>query len=279
MMSEVRYAISEVRSAARDGFTLIELLMAMFIMSIGLVAVASIFPVSSYLQKQTFEETLTLQVKRNAESILYEMPIDAGAPGDDNVHALSDSELSDYPLSVRSYPLVIDKDNDGTDDVPFTERDLYWVPLVQKDGSQWRVFVFILVRNDRQTYENIGASELANAQDGNTVPKVGKLSASVEEGDDFNRDGTTVTPITVSGNVVDGEPLIQPSDQILSSNGTILQVLDFGEDENNESVKTELHVFGDINEINAVWFGLPPEAGRAGTARRIIVLGKEAVKR
>ncbi len=70
-MWHIRNSKFEIRNSARTGgFTLIELLMAMFILAIGLVAIASIFPVSSYIQKQTFNETMTLQIKRNAESIL-----------------------------------------------------------------------------------------------------------------------------------------------------------------------------------------------------------------
>ncbi len=54
----------------RSGFSLIEILMSMFILSIGLIAIASVFPVSIYFQQQAFDEIISRQVTASIESEL-----------------------------------------------------------------------------------------------------------------------------------------------------------------------------------------------------------------
>ncbi len=263
---------------AADGFTLIELLMAMFILSVGLVAIASIFPVSSYLQKQTFEDTITLQVKRNAEAVLYEMPVPPQSGS--GIQAVSGLD-SEYPLSVRCYPLMLDSDNDGVDDGAHGERDFYWVPVVEDNEGSRRVFVFILSRKDDVTYETGWASvdDVANANDAATVPKVVSLAYTSRQ-IITTEDGDTYTLMTISKNEVDDRPLIQPGDQLLSSDGRILRVRDFDENR-DEPVITKLRLAGNLSSLpgsGSVWFGLRGKDDRTSPTRRIIVLGEEAVQ-
>jgi prepilin-type N-terminal cleavage/methylation domain-containing protein len=55
---------------ARPGFTLTEVMFAIMILGVGLVAIATIFPVASSIQKTTTDEIISLQVAENAKAFM-----------------------------------------------------------------------------------------------------------------------------------------------------------------------------------------------------------------
>lgn len=61
---------SAARRARTGGFSLVEVLLAIFILSIGLIMVASIFPVGAEWTRQNTEETLAQEIAKNALSIV-----------------------------------------------------------------------------------------------------------------------------------------------------------------------------------------------------------------
>ncbi len=182
-----------------------------------------------------------------------------------------------YPTSVRCYPLMLDADNDGVDDGNHDQREFYWVPLVQKDDTQWRVFAFILSKKKDVDYTWGVGSNTANPDDAPAVPKVRNISASV---DHYDPNGFTVLDIPSNnpGTMDNPTTIIQPGNQVLSENGQILQVRSFHENDEGESIFTQLRVSGEITTLNSLWFGVPAKAGQPSPTRRIIVLGGEAVK-
>lgn len=242
-------------STCRRGFTLIELLLAMFILAIGLIAIASIFPVAGYLQKEATDEVLTLQVKRNAEAIVAARGVPAGLPAGSPVVVPppSGSLNTDYPLKDRCYP-TYDFANDPTAE----KRPFYWVPLFRNAGTatspQWVTYVFILARRPDATY----AGGDVNSGDPAGVPKVYFLTAAGSNGNN------QLTGINHGGN-------IQPGDQILGSNGQILLV---SEVVNNNTLKIAGKIQG---QINFVWYAKPNATGETSPVRRIIAVGGEGV--
>jgi len=241
----VQSAIGNRQSAT--AFTLIELLLSMFILAIGMVAIASIFPVAGYLQKNAFADVLTLQVKRQAVAIVgaVDLPDSALPSGPGDVEPVNNLDTH-FPLQVRAYPQVSNR--------PIGQRQFYWVPLVQDVGStdapDYRYYAFILERSPDATYTGSGA---ANGGDVNTVPKVVSAPAS-----------GSGSSLSVTG--ANGE--IEAGDQLLGSNGQIFQVA--------EVENTTVTIAGEIQDtITEVWYG-KPATGLPSPTRRIIAFGGEA---
>ena len=78
-MRNVKTTISEIGTAGRPlprrsvlsrGFSLVEVLLAIFILSMGLIMVASIFPVGAEWTRQNAEETIALGIAENAFSVV-----------------------------------------------------------------------------------------------------------------------------------------------------------------------------------------------------------------
>jgi hypothetical protein len=244
----------------------------MFILSIGLVAVASIFPVAAYLQRQAYEEDQALVAKRNAEAIIYARGVKPPPGVSDtkpDVVKFEDGELSGarWPHATRAYPM---SDFNG-DDLQAEKRDFYWVPLImdkdKANGSRhWQVFVFIL-----KSYPDVDADRLppkksddANPGDPPRVPIVRRADAE-QQGDGFNVTG-----------LKEGE--LQAGDQILDNKGGIHSVVFVkgGEDSTRVNVSS---TFSGSEQPTAIWYGVPFQAGKTGPTRRIIALSEEAVDR
>jgi prepilin-type N-terminal cleavage/methylation domain-containing protein len=150
-------------------FTLIELLMAMFILAIGLVAIASLFPVAGTLQQRATDTALARDVARSVQAMFEAVPFTASDVGADADPALFDDgkvrallpTVTGTPwytvLGNRCYPTGLDADNDAEtnetasdveidgrtittptdpdsgapdpEDSDFNQRSFYWVPL------------------------------------------------------------------------------------------------------------------------------------------------------
>jgi prepilin-type N-terminal cleavage/methylation domain-containing protein len=247
--------VAPPRSAG--GFTMIELLLSIFIFAIGLTAIASIFPVGGYLQRESYDEITTLQVKHNAEAVLLTRGVDAAIVSADNtidtsgtVQALPAAAMARLALADRSYPTA------SSD--PVGQRDYYWIPLVQDvepaaGRHEWRVFAFICPRRRGAEYAN--AAITANPTDPDSVPKVVAIGC--------NTSGNTVTA-SHGGN-------IQGGDQFLLNTGQIAQASTV----NGNTIEINGQVTGNPDRL---WYGRPHAAGARGPTQRIIAVGTEAVK-
>lgn len=325
--------VSNRQRPRRSGFTLVEVLMAMLILAIGLVAIASIFPVAGYLQKQANDDVTAMHVSDQVRAMLTASPIDLGSltPTGNHVVALPAALLDDnittskveWPVRNRCFPSALDLDNDGIynekpgdvksgavliagnpdpdsgaadpEDSDYDQRAVYWVPLIQKIGTEpdanWRVFVFVLGRKLNATYLNSGftGTNLANPGDGASVPKVVKLATSGTVTYDALTIDVTTTPAARPGasevtltRASDADH-VQAGDVVLTSHGRIMRVVDV--------VDNKVYLQGDIRTatmptgtptLNGLWIGLPPQQNNnpigPSSTLRIVALGKEAVK-
>jgi type II secretory pathway pseudopilin PulG len=134
-------------------FNLVELMFSILILGIGLVSIASLFPLASSLQQQTMDQVLAYQAAKNAEFALTTRYVDPGylppagdAKRDGRVIQLNGIGADPYgwgtnfdadvwPVLDRSYP--------GNE--PFNRR-MYWVPLFRWDQGigDWEVYVFVI---------------------------------------------------------------------------------------------------------------------------------------
>lgn len=236
-------------------FTLIEMLLSMIILALGLISIAAFFPVASYLQRTSLEESMALQAARSATAMLEARGLDRTyLPGTkDQVTAIPSALSADWPLGMRAYP-SFDATADASD-ADALQRDFYWVPLVMNSNEGNKAFVFILRRRVDEEYHQGDA----NPDDGESggsyfVPSV--TSASASRSDDKN--------ITASIEVSAGDP-------ILDNLGNVYQVTTV--DGNKLTVNGKVPSTG----LNTVWYSRAPKSGGAGSpCRRIMVLGEEA---
>ncbi len=282
------------RSAA---FTLVEVLIAMLILAVGMVAIASVFPVAGYLQKQAADDVLALHVSRQAESVLAARKIDVSSlnPTTADIIPLNKLDLepwtdtkkwsSEWPVSLRCHPSALDLDGDGLvnerganvqglagdpEDHDFDQRVAYWVPVIQNLGNtanpEWRVFTFILRKKADATYQAARPdAEVANPDDGDGVPKVVRLDARFVryyeiDNQNADRPGTSEIELTDAGDI--GQ--VQLGDLVLTNQGLILKVTDIEDD--------LVFVNGDVRigtlptstqELSALWIGLAPQTPNA----------------
>jgi prepilin-type N-terminal cleavage/methylation domain-containing protein len=167
------------RPRGRAGFTLAEVLISIGVFAIGMIAVASLFPVGALLQKQTADDILAKQASTNARAMieaigLTYLPATPGNDGDlDDYYTQfgagtntvlpvgssfpngfdSPSFYSRYTLAERSFP---------TTEAIWDDRDHFWFFFVRDSGGNpaspsWQGFVLIVDRQDGQTYADVAA--------------------------------------------------------------------------------------------------------------------------
>lgn len=170
------------RASRGRGFTLAEVLISIGIFAIGMIAVASLFPVGALLQKQTADDILGKQASTNARATIEAI----GLTYNDASTAFAD-DLDDYYSSglgtnvVRPIgnvaPTNLPNGFDGTSffnrftlaersfpttEAIWDERDQYSFFFVRDSGGNasspsWQGFVLIVDRQDGQTYANVAA--------------------------------------------------------------------------------------------------------------------------
>lgn len=220
-----------VQNAQRaSGFVLNEILIAIGIFAIGMVALASLFPVAALLQRETAEEVFAESAAKSAKAIVEAKTLTyrwtgtastgdlagyyaaSGYAHDEAVSlytALGNNTFyARYPASVRSYPQAQLK---GTN---VSDCDLFWIPFIQDISGdpalpKWVMRVFV-VRGDSQTDYTVAPADrprCANPNDSNDIPKVFHLRCSVNN---------TKPDTFVLSNAGHG---IEPGDVLMDSNG------------------------------------------------------------
>jgi prepilin-type N-terminal cleavage/methylation domain-containing protein len=177
----------------RGGFTLLEIMFAIMILGVGLVAVASLFPVTSRMQKNTFDDMIGMQMVSNVKAALLARGIavsdaeasDASAKTSGNVYQLPIEVLNRLPNDTgrpdsiewmdhdRSFPVTAGKLNtSGTPDTNgngindgWEVRPYFWEPLVRYDtlSGLWEVYVIVYRTVGSKSYgiETGDAADLA----------------------------------------------------------------------------------------------------------------------
>ncbi len=159
------------------GFSLVEVLITISIFAIGVVAVASIVPTATYLQKQTVQDVTIHGLSHNIKAFLKGRPFtyrnggvldlngtdseatfhkdhvgagiyDYSSVGDHVADHVALSVAVPLPGYVYGYLTVNDRSYPAVAEDP-SNRDFYWIPLVQDvngdpENPDWRVYVFVL---------------------------------------------------------------------------------------------------------------------------------------
>lgn len=167
-------------TARRAGFTLAEVLISLGVFGIGMIAVASLFPVAAVLQKETADDILGTQSTLNARATLEAIGL-TYRPG---TVPVTDGDLDDYYTafgpgtnSVLPVGTFLPNGFDGTSfynryhvrdrAYPTTEadafaRDHYWYffarDLAGNSASpSWQGFVYLVDKEEDQTIANLEA--------------------------------------------------------------------------------------------------------------------------
>jgi len=164
----------------RAGFTLAEVLISLGVFAIGMIAVASLFPVAAILQKETANDILGAQSTTNARATLEAV----GLTYRPATAAVTDGDLDDYytlwglnTRVVRPVGTPFPSGFDGTSffnrynlaerSFPTTEadvqaRDHYWFFFARDSAGNaaspsWQGFVLVVEREQGQDYNDLVA--------------------------------------------------------------------------------------------------------------------------
>ncbi len=282
------------RPRGRAGFTLIELLTAVFVFTLGLTAIASLFPIAAFIQRQAFDQTVGLQTGRTLDALVLSRRFELSQlQGSGDVSAFAEDYLDadgEWPLRLRAFP--------QGGEVPLDDRDFFAVPLGQDpDGSpetgDERLFLFLLTRQGDADYRPGEPSadpvipepdEWANQSDNEPfsadpdqprwpIPQVVRYELT-DLDEDASRGGDTGVLEPQLGEVwfEAGQPVVDmlsPGDPILTETGQILTVLET----DGERVFVNAVFEG---SPDAFWYAPPPDPDRASPTLQILVFGPEA---
>jgi len=265
-----RRSTSRGGGASGGGFTLIEVLIAIGIFAIGLIAVASIFPVAILLQKQTVQEIEATHFGENARAIVavrgfvesesvwdaFDNDADVASPtidGPDVVTPLPAGAMADWSLADRSYNAL----------EPTDERRVFWVPLCYDSDpsgdNAWQVFVFV-VRGERDaTYDRSSGTYANPSTDPDYVPSVRRMTVDITG-------GTRLTNFDGNGADSNNPRLIRPGESIVDQDGFVYKVSDA--DNDGITVDGVIPGSGTIN----IWYAAPASPGESSTFVKLITL-------
>jgi prepilin-type N-terminal cleavage/methylation domain-containing protein len=259
------------RYTTRRGFTLVEVLIALGLFAIGMIAVASLFPVAALLQKETAEEVVGEHAAQSAKSIVeakrltYRAPTGSGLAGGGDLgryHTMAGKSLSRaIPLHVIDPDLLVEKytywDRSFPSGTPApADRDLFWVPFIQnvsgdKTNPNWVMRLFLLVPDARATYP-VGQG-FANPGDPDFFPKITAVGCSVKDDTTFTLD--------------DANHGLEGGDLFMDSNGTDYQVAEV--DGADVSVLGRILVSPEAPVV--VWYA-PAFGGSGSPTQRIVTV-------
>lgn len=212
--------------ASARAFTLAEVMFAVLILGIGLISIASLFPVAGAIQKNTMDDVTGEFVASNIEAKLKtrgisETTLLTYVTATNTVTNLTDAQLVNLglPLSERVFPEAFDLNRNGTanenatEDNTFTKRNFYWRPLFMRDShNNWKVYVFVQRRvgDPIPTVSNANSNPTNRVNAGDwTVTSGGTLTRATQDTTNSNWKGvvagnqsTTLTVLTLSNGVI-----------------------------------------------------------------------------
>ena len=238
-------------SGGAGGFTLIEVLIAIGIFGIGLVAVASIFPVAILLQKQTVQEVESTHFGSNAKAIVAAKGFEDSTTNWNAIATagvvapMPEDAMDKWSLGDRSYNTLEN----------WNQRRVFWVPLCfdadPGTDKAWQVFIFV-VRSERdKTYPGTG-NDVANPNDPTYVPRVKRINTTISGLNRFD-----------FGN---NPRLIRPGEDIVDEFGISYRVSQA--DDAGVVVDGAIPRSGTIN----IWYAAPGTAGQPSTFVKLITL-------
>lgn len=256
------------RGQFRGGFTLVEVLIAFGIFAIGMIAVASLFPVAALLQKETFDDVVGKHAAESAKAIVLAKGLEFDQPptpselsnyysiaGANDSHAVPlfqvNTILEDrFTIWDRSYPSF---------NPTIESRDLFWVPFIQDvagdaNSPVWVMHLFILNRDSRATWNRADGRTWASPNDGNTIPGVVGAACTIVAGS-----GDT------KFNIPNHE--IQAGDRILDNNGIAYLVKEI---DGNE-VTINGVILTSPADPSTVWYA-PPGANGDGNSPTLAII-------
>ncbi|MEM6749523.1 MAG: type II secretion system protein [Planctomycetota bacterium] len=199
--------------------------------------------------------------------------------------------------------------------VDLSDRDTFWVPMVQRgpEASEsvvdWRVFVFLMQPEDiGDTFLNaygrdaVGALDtspainllqtnafefdrVANPWDSPAFPKVCFIEASLDDREGAPVQFLTITGASNVGNVMRDDPNNAPAldagDLVLGDNGAVYRVAQRSANDPNEllvTVETPSAYEDDDLGLTGVWYARRDEPGAASPTRKILLMSRKVVQ-
>lgn len=256
------------RPKANSGFTLVEILISLGLFAIGMIAVASLFPVAALLQRETISEVIGEHAAQSAQAIVeakrltYDPPT-SGLTGRGDLgtyHTLAGPTLkSVVPLHAIDNALLVEKltfgDRSYPSSLPIIEdRNLFWVPFVQNisgdvNNPNWVMRLFLLETDSRVNYNATGG---ANPLDPNFFPKVVGIGCSANE-----KEGTFTLANTNHG--------LRSGDKIMDSNGTDYQIAEV----NGATITVVGLILISPEKPRTIWYA-PAYTGTRSPTKRIV---------
>jgi prepilin-type N-terminal cleavage/methylation domain-containing protein len=249
-----------IQPGRRGGFTLMEVLISIGIFAVGMVAVASIFPVALTVQRNTIEAMHGVQAVRNAKALIAARKLDALDPDFAQMYpATPVTEVQTLPPPIFDKWSINDRGYPRSTSKAFA-CDFYWTPLVQDlDGvpgttGDIRFFAFILKKDNSTTYlHNDATSEYADegADADTAIPKVRRITAI--------RARLDVIEITQIGIEID--KVFRLGDQILDNNGNTFIVREISIKNGRNLLRVKGLVVDSPNVLQHIWYGEPGSGG------------------
>ncbi len=268
---------------SRRGFSLVELMFAIAILGIGLIAIASVFPVAGLMQRRTFDTIESMDLERSAVQTLRALKIQKSKfayNGGGNIQpllpAIKNQNQSDHWLTLqnskeyrpvnRALPTGRLWQPSGGNTVKSSQASSFWVPLIRDAESdpntrEWHIALFLLRRQEETTYSKSGsANRWANKKDPDWVPGVRNVAADRASPKQF----TLGSPAEAA--------FIESGDPILDNRGIVYTVLRSSAD-GRVTVSGQIPLFPndkDWPKVKTIWYGRAAEGGAPSPTMRIV---------
>jgi prepilin-type N-terminal cleavage/methylation domain-containing protein len=263
---------------SRRGFTLVEVLISLGIFAVGMVAVASIFPVALTVQKNTVDGLHAKQAERNAKALIAARTLSSG-----DFASITTTDVQPLPNTAPNKVFqkwsIHDRGYPQSTKEPL-HADYYWTPLVQVGSGTGDtiLFAFILKKEQDETYSQDPQGYYADRAgagvflDDIAIPKVRAVQASklgsnfdiIAVYDDVNNGGIDVTTVFRVG------------DQILDNNGNLFVIKQVPAKDNSgspvgaNSIRVKGLVVDEPTPLSYIWYGEPGTNGGRSPAVAIV---------
>ena len=257
------------------GFSLMEVLVATGIFAVGMVAVASIFPVAILLQKRTVNSVNADAFAANAVALVETRGFDEryleNAPGyGSTTGAVPDGVVHPVPEAVRAPQWTLLDRSYGVNEAA-TDRAVWWVPLFYdanlepadavSSNRDWKVYLFVVERDYAATYAKTAPLDWAEYLDPIYVPGVARITANVSGGRfDFT-------------NAIAGDRIVRVGEQVLAANGSVYRV--------TEADASGIGVEGGVIDSPAttdIWVAHPGTSGQSSFIALVPIDNRSTVK-